>query len=226
MRPFLSCLLLSITCCCPLSARAEEAAKQEKPAAASAQKATDKDLTTLHTWMAGAFSSKVQSEQDPAYFHVTLRMATIFPELKGEHWLYVEQAMESAPDKPYRQRVYQLALDTNGGIVSRVYNLPGDPLSFAGEWKKDKPLATLQPKDLQEKVGCAIHLKKVSEDKYEGSTKEKECASELNGASYATSKVTITAAALHSWDQGFDSADKQVWGAKAGPYQFLKEDKK
>uniref|UniRef100_UPI0038D3A63C CpcT/CpeT family chromophore lyase n=1 Tax=Flavobacterium sp. TaxID=239 RepID=UPI0038D3A63C len=50
----------------------------------------------------------------------------------------------------------------------------------------------------------------------------KTCASELRGASYATSKVTITANQVLSWDQGFDKDDKQVWGATKAGYIFDK----
>ena len=56
-----------------------------------------------------------------------------------------------------------------------------------------------------------------------GSTQGKGCSSTLGGASYATSQVTVTPLELRSWDQGFDAAGKQVWGAEKGPYVFLKQ---
>jgi hypothetical protein len=33
----------------------------------------------------------------------------------------------------------------------------------------------------------------------------------------------VTANEITSWDRGFDSAGKQVWGATKGPYQFKKQ---
>ena len=56
-----------------------------------------------------------------------------------------------------------------------------------------------------------------------GSTAGKECGSDLRGASYATSEVTISSSTLESWDRGYDAADKQVWGAEKGPYIFARE---
>ena len=38
----------------------------------------------------------------------------------------------------------------------------------------------------------------------------------------ATSVVILNAAGMQSWDQGYDAAGTQVWGATAGPYHFLR----
>ena len=35
-------------------------------------------------------------------------MAQIWPDSQGAIWLYVEQAVATSLDKPYRQRVYKL----------------------------------------------------------------------------------------------------------------------
>ncbi len=42
------------------------------------------------------------------------------------------------------------------------------------------------------------------------------------GASYATSEVTLDEVALESWDRGYDDTDTQVWGATQGPYVFIR----
>jgi len=46
------------------------------------------------------------------------------------------------------------------------------------------------------------------------------CASELDGARYANSEVTLTDDWLDSWDRGFDASGTQVWGEQAVPYRF------
>lgn len=56
----------------------------------------------------GRYSSQSQSHMDPAYFDVRLGMRRIWRERTDEHWLYVEQAMATALDRPYRQRVYRI----------------------------------------------------------------------------------------------------------------------
>jgi len=51
-------------------------------------------------------------------------------------------------------------------------------------------------------------------------TIEDHCATDYNGASYATAQVTLSDDQLTSWDQGWNDDDEQVWGATAGPYVF------
>lgn len=56
-----------------------------------------------------------------------------------------------------------------------------------------------------------------------GATDGKRCSSVLRGASYATSEVSLSKALLRTRDRGFDKDNKQVWGAKKGPYVFAKQ---
>jgi hypothetical protein len=78
---------------------------------------------------------------------------------------------------------------------------------------------TIAASDVEERQGCLVSLT-WDGAAFEGATEGKGCASTLNGASYATSEVTITQDQIRSWDRGFDAADKQVWGATDGPYVF------
>lgn len=172
--------------------------------------------------LAGSYSSAEQAKQDKEYFEVQLHMVPIWTDRAGEHWLYVEQAMATALDKPYRQRVYKIEWK-DGSPVSRVYNLPGDALKYAGAWKEKKPLADLKQEQLTEREGCAIVLKKQKDKTYKGATVGKGCKSDLRGAAYATSEVVLSETKLTSWDRGYDAADKQVWGAVKGPYEFVKQ---
>lgn len=170
--------------------------------------------------LAGSYSSQRQSEVDQAFFDVRLGMRRIWPERVGEHWLYVEQAMATALERPYRQRVYRIEATAEGGAISHVYTLPGDPLRYAGAHRDPARLAGLSPADLEERRGCAIHLRRREDGRYVGATRDRECPSELRGASYATSEVVLGAERLDSWDRGYDRDGKQVWGAVTGPYRF------
>jgi hypothetical protein len=58
---------------------------------------------------------------------------------------------------------------------------------------------------------------------YLGGTDADKCPSDLRGAKYATTKIELKKGALISWDQGFDAAGKQVWGATQGGYIFIKQ---
>lgn len=189
-----------------------------------AQKAlTAKDLKTVAKYLSGSFSSREQSQSDSAYFDIRLHMKQMWTHRKGEYWLYVEQAMASALDKPYRQRIYKVVLLNDTTISSTVYTLK-DPLRFAGEWKKKEPCSQLTPDSLDMREGCIIYLHKQPDGTFAGSTDGVNCPSNLRGATYATSEVILHKKMLLSWDRGFSAEDKQVWGAVKGGYRFIKEE--
>ncbi|MFY7664513.1 chromophore lyase CpcT/CpeT [Flavobacterium sp.] len=169
--------------------------------------------------MQGHYTSELQSKKDSTYFNISLRMTPIWKS-KGAY-LYVEQALASKQDKPYRVRIYKLSERPDGKIVSEIYTLK-DEKAWIGKYTDPSLLDALTEADLELKSGCEVVLERVSKNTLRGATGEKSCPSELRGASYATSKVTVTKNSILSWDQGFDAAGKQVWGAEKGGYEFLK----
>jgi hypothetical protein len=187
------------------------------------EKVNDRDVSVLGQWMSGNFDSKLQADMDSDYFEIHLNMKPIWKNKKDGVWLYVEQAIVGSLDKPYRQRVYHVYKENDSTIISHVYTLK-NPLRFAGEWKNENPLQNLSVDSLEDRKGCSIYLIKTNDGRFVGSTKEKDCESNLRGAAYATSKVTITSKILESWDQGFDKDSKQVWGATKGGYKFVKKE--
>jgi prolyl oligopeptidase len=191
------------------------------PSSLFAQKASKKtDLDLLVSWMQGTYNSYEQSLADTNYLNITLDMRPIWQERTDGKWLYVEQAVANMTYQPYRQRIYQVVAKGKNTFESRVYTLP-QPARFVGQWNNQTLFAQINPDSLILRDGCAIILKKTG-NTFTGQTNEKSCPSDLRGAAYATSKVTISEHQLLSWDQGFDKAGKQVWGATTGPYQFNK----
>lgn len=182
-------------------------------------------LARLARMMAGSFSSAKQAAESEGYLDIRLRMTPIWTGRGDGPWLYVEQARGDSLDRPYRQRVYRLLAREAGGLteyVSEVYELPGDPLAFAGAWGDPAKLASVEPSALVPRTGCEVVLRDRDRG-FEGSTVGRSCPSSLRGASYATSEVRITEDGLVSWDRGFDAEGKQVWGAERGGYRFLRE---
>jgi CpeT protein len=172
--------------------------------------------------MAGSYSSAAQAKADPDFRDVRLHMVRIWPERTDAYWLYVEQAMATSLDKPYRQRVYAVKVEPDGKVASHVYELPGDPMSFAGAWQDPKRLDLTSPELLTPREGCTVFLEADGEG-WKGATRPNTCVSNLMGAAYATSEVTVGRDALTSWDRGFDAAGKQVWGSTKGAYRFVRE---
>ncbi|WP_420574408.1 chromophore lyase CpcT/CpeT [Kordia sp.] len=175
------------------------------------------ELKALQTLMTGSFDSSEQATADDSYYNISLHMYPIWTSKDG-HWLYVEQALNSNQNKPYRQRVYQLEKLENGKFSSKVYTLE-NPKEAIGKWKTPDYFDQFDISMLKEREGCAVILEKKG-NYYTGSTNEKDCKSTMRGASYATSEVTVKANEIVSWDRGFDAKDEHVWGAEKAGYVF------
>lgn len=209
-RQFLSCILLVAACSlnwhCSRSLSAKTA---------------DKDLNLLVQYMVGDFNSKEQSQRDSAFFDIRLHIRPIWAADAGNHWLYVEQATAAAESKPYRQRIYKVEREGRKGFKSIVYTLP-DQATWAGKYHTPEAFDALKPSELSLRDGCTVFLEKRKNGAFTGSTRGVGCESNLRGAKYATSTVTITNKMLLSWDQGFNEKGEQVWGATKGGYEFIK----
>lgn len=184
------------------------------------------ELRELTSLMTGSFSSQAQAQADPDFFDIRLQMVPIWPERSGPaaQWLYVEQARGDALDKPYRQRVYKVfprvGATRSVELVSEVFELPGDPLAYAGWWQTPELFASVSPEQLKPREGCEVILRRVKPRVFEGATAGTACASTLRGATYASSQVHADANGLVTWDRGFDANGTQVWGATKGGYHF------
>ncbi|MBX3354551.1 MAG: chromophore lyase CpcT/CpeT [Phycisphaeraceae bacterium] len=178
--------------------------------------------TKAASLMQGTFTSREQAQQDPSFREVTLRMAPIWTDRTDAKWLYVEQALASMPERPYRQRVYRVSQDADGTVESMVLSLPGDPLQYAGAWREAAPLGQLLPDLLEPLGGCVVFLRQEGASKFSGGTQGTNCVSTREGAAYTTSEVTLDERGITSWDRGFDANGAQVWGSTAGPYRFVR----
>ena len=183
--------------------------------------AEDKELTELFSLMQGSFNSEIQSQVDSSYYNISLHMYPIWQN-KG-NFLYVEQALNSMQDRPYRQRIYEITRLSDSTFSSAVYNLDTDSL-WIGKWKTPVAFNAISKSDLMLKSGCEVVLKRLDKNHFMGSTGETSCASSLRGASYAQSEVEVLEDKIISWDRGFDSEGNHVWGAEKGGYIFNKLD--
>jgi len=169
--------------------------------------------------LSGTFDSKAQAEADPKTWKAVRLVAVRVPRSRlGDPVLYVEQALLATPDKPYRQRFYRLEETADGGVVSRVFE-PKDKLAVSGKWRDPSDLALFGERDVAERIGCAVRLKKTPEGWF-GGTEGKNCPSALAGARYAESDVRLYPDRMETWDRGFDVNDEQVWGSEKRPYEF------
>jgi CpeT protein len=177
-------------------------------------------LMRFEQFLTGSFSSYAQSQRDPEFYEIVLNMVPIWEDRDDGPWLYVEQAVASNAEQPYRQRVYHLEQIDKNSYSSSVYSFE-NPEQFAGAYRDEMPLAELTPEDLSIRVGCAIVVSWDEDQRaFVGSTNGRDCQSELRGASYATSQVLLRKDRLVTWDRGYDANGEQVWGAVKGGYVF------
>lgn len=181
----------------------------------------DTELTELFELMQGSFNSAIQAEVDSTYYNISLHMYPIWKN-KG-HFLYVEQALNSMQNKPYRQRIYEVTRASDSTFSSAVYKLDVDSL-WIGKWKTPKAFDSISLKDIALKEGCEVILKRITPNHYIGKTGDNTCISTMRGASFARSEVEILEDKVISWDRGFDADGNYVWGAEKGPYIFNKLD--
>lgn len=217
-------LAMGAACLCGQApARADEAAPAS-PSTAAAPGALAPELERLRSLMTGSFSSAAQAQGDPEHFRdVRLHIVPIWPERNDGPWLYVEQAMATALDAPYRQRVYHLSVRADGALESKVFELPGEAVRFAGAWKDPALLGTVSPDQLAPRDGCTVVLEAKPDGTFAGSTVGDLCKSSLRGASYATSEVIVRDGVLETLDRGYDASGAQVWGSTAGAYRFVRD---
>lgn len=177
----------------------------------------------LFQYLAGTFDSTAQAAADARYFEIQLKACAVDAPDIGERVLYVEQAVVSSANRPYRQRIYVVEFgEGEQDGVSRVYTVANEA-SWIGACDEATP-RTVTAAEITERSGCAVYLTWSEADaQFAGSTRGNECSSNLQGATYATSEVVMTETEVRSWDRGYDDQDVQVWGAEAGPYIFVRK---
>ena len=107
----------------------------------SSVSAAMKELVNI---MQGSYSSEKQSIADTTYFNISLRMIPIWKN-KG-HYLYVEQAMFSKQEKPYRVRIYKLS-QKGAEFTSEIYTLKNEK-EWIGKWQTPEVFDKLSENDI------------------------------------------------------------------------------
>lgn len=177
-------------------------------------------MEALAVTMEGSYTNAEQAKADTSYMEVEMEMVRIWGKRKDGAWFYVEQAAVDTKDKPYRQRVYHVQEVNDSTFTSDILTIKSGEALY-GAYKDPVKLDALRADSLGLLEGCTIRLQHRG-NVYVGGTNGRDCANSRNGASYATSEVSLFSNRMVSWDRGYDLAGKQVWGAETGGYIFLK----
>ncbi|CAN5918637.1 chromophore lyase CpcT/CpeT [soil metagenome] len=238
MRQTRALLLLAVVTGCSSRATtdpplAPEPGPPSSPSDAAAEPPSPEAVTSarLFTWLQGTFDSKDQAKTDPTYFAISLTTCNVDLPAMGTQVMYIEQSKVGSA--PYRQRLYVVESIDATAARSRVFE-PSDASALVGLCTAS-PRPKLEAKDFVERTGCSVEMHWTG-DHFEGHTPNARwtgtefvddaagvrCPSELNGAAFASSEVTLQRDRMKSWDRGFDAKGEQVWGATKGGYVFVR----
>jgi len=181
------------------------------------------DITTLARWLAADFSNQQQAFDNPPLFaHIRVCIRPLPYQLLNGLSLYVEQAYDIALNQPYRVRILKLvSLEDHINIENYTIDQEAE---FYGGSRDPKRLENLKTKNLKRLPGCSLIVKWTGKS-FRGEVEPgKACTVVREGKStYLKSYFEINEHKFISHDTGYDpETDKQVWGAIAGPFEFVR----
>lgn len=176
-----------------------------------------KDLKEYIKRITGTFSTLEQHKTDSTFDDVTVYTKLITKDKNGIYWIYTEQG-ETKNYKPYRQRVYQLAL-VDGYIKQRIYYL-NDITKHS--FFQPKTIKGITLADIKLKQGCDLDIRSRGDGVYGGQTNDKNCIATFRGSTYTTTDFWVYDDQIHSWERGWSNVGIQVWGSQKGHYIYKK----
>jgi hypothetical protein len=135
-------------------------------------------------------------------------------------WLYQEQALVSNLGQPYRQRFLHLIPTGDGAGVQSVSFRPVDDQSwikFCAQTREERNVTMAAMVDQQ----CTVTLTPLYTI-YRGDTPAQGCPAKIRGAVTITNTIVLHKRGMDTWDRGYDSEGKQLWGAENKPYRFIR----
>lgn len=181
------------------------------------------DIATLARWMAADFSNQEQAFENPPFFaHIRVCMRPLPREQFANVSFLVEQAYDYMLDDPYRIRVIEI-LPVGDHIEIKNYTLQAEQ-EFYGASRDLKRLHTLTPEQLTLMSGCNMIVEWTGHS-FRGRVEPgKGCIVVRKGQkTYLDSEFEIDQHRFISHDRGRDpETDEHVWGALAGPFQFVR----
>lgn len=177
----------------------------------------NKNLKDYTKRITGIFSTLEQHKEDSTFDDVRVYTKLIRKDMNGIYWVYTEQG-ETKNYKPYRQRVYQLAI-VDGLIKQRIYYIKNQE-KFS--YFNPKSIKQITLADIYLKQGCDLDIQWIGDGVYGGKTNDKNCIATFRGSSYTTTDFMVYEDEIHSWERGWNNIDEQVWGSRKGHYFYKK----
>lgn len=181
----------------------------------------DPELEDFVQILTGKFSSKKQAKEESGYAAVCLINSPIWKDQSG-YWFYQELFNEEKSTAIYNQRIINIKRVDSITISSSSYIIPNKKKYING-WKDTSLFNQLTIDSLTVRAGCDVYFKKKTSTIYQGKTSKNSCSSSFSKKiKYTTSNIVMSRNKISSWDRGYDSEGKQVWGKIEGPYDFIR----
>lgn len=169
-------------------------------------------MSLLVRYLTGTHETIRQEQRLGSYLPMKVRFARVWPDsaAKGEYWLY-EEVVETGPkEKVVLQRF--LRFTEAGGVIHAVaHDLPGNSKRYAGEWRKEKPFTSLEPRQLKPRAGCDIEFIQQGDVLFNGGQRTETCPGQVKGA-HEHVEIYVTASSVRLWQVDRDASGKVVAG--------------
>jgi hypothetical protein len=182
-----------------------------------------KELSTLASWMAGEFSNREQSLDQPVWFVNLVWWQRPIPfNVLGNIAIFAEQANALILDLPYRQRILQF-VENDGKIQVKYWGFK-DPSAWSGAGRDRDRLNQITMNDIEPLAGCLLGVSFTnSRYKAEMPKDAKCCFQYLNESRQVVLGFEVSADEFWSGDRGVDSeTGTAIWGATVDFYKFKK----
>ncbi|MFM7887808.1 MAG: chromophore lyase CpcT/CpeT [Pseudanabaena sp.] len=182
-----------------------------------------KELSTLASWMAGEFSNREQSQDQPVWFVNLVWWQRPIPfNVLGSIAIFAEQANALILDRPYRQRILQF-VENNGKLQVKYWGFK-DPVAWTGAGRDRDRLNQLTINDIEPLAGCLLDVS-FANGRYKAEMpKESKCCFQyLNESRQVILGFEVSADEFWSGDRGVDpETGTAIWGAIMDFYKFKK----
>ena len=180
-------------------------------------------LLQLTAWMAGEFSNREQSQEQPVWFVNLVWWQRPVPfNLLGSVAIFAEQANALILDRPYRQRILQF-VENDGNIQVKYWGFK-DPAAWAGAARDRDRLNQITINDIEAIAGGLLDVS-FTNGRYKAEMPKdaKCCFQYLNESRQVVLGFEVSADEFWSGDRGVDpDTGSAIWGAIMDFYKFKK----
>ena len=178
-------------------------------------------LLQLTSWMAGEFSNREQSLDQPVWFVNLVWWQRPLPfSLLGSITIFAEQANALILDRPYRQRILQF-VENDGKIQVKYWGFKA-PAAWSGAGRDRLNQITIN--DIEPLAGCLLDIS-FANGRYQAQMPKdaKCCFQYLEESRQVILGFEVSANEFWSGDRGINpETGSAIWGAIMDFYKFKK----